>query len=93
MTVLVGGGACAVTVADSGPRVALIDLSTTVEVGDSGASVVVRAPGPQGPPGAGGTPLENVFQVTNRFSELTTSQARVEARQSLELQYIDGGEF
>ena len=93
MTVLVGGGACAVTVADSGPRVALIDLSTTVQVGDNGASVVVRAPGPQGPPGSASIEAAGFFQVANRFAELTTTQARVEARQSLELQYIDGGEF
>jgi hypothetical protein len=93
VTVLVGGGACAVTVADSGPRVALIDLSTTVQVGDNGASVVVRAPGPQGPPGAGVVEASDFLHVSARLGEFTTSQARIEARQNLELQYIDGGEF
>lgn len=45
-----------------------------------------------GPPGTSGD-AGDAFQIVNRFSELTTSQARTEARQNLELQYIDAGTF
>jgi|GEM_PF-3276470 hypothetical protein len=34
-----------------------------------------------------------MFGIANRFSELDTAQAKTEARQNLELQSIDCGEF
>jgi hypothetical protein len=35
----------------------------------------------------------NFFQVANRFSELDTNEKKVAARQNLDLQIIDCGEF
>lgn len=51
----------------------------------------LSTPGPQGPPGSAGD--GTYFQVSNRFSELDDSQKKTEARQNLELQYIDCGTF
>ena len=48
--------------------------------------------GEQGPPGVNSA-TGDFFQVANRFSELTTEQAKAEARANLDLQTIDGGTF
>jgi len=48
--------------------------------------------GEQGPPGVNSA-TGDFFQVGNRFSELTTEQAKAEARANLDLQTIDGGTF
>jgi hypothetical protein len=53
---------------------------------------VIVAGGGQGPPGASINPTD-YFQTANRFSELDTQEKKVEARQNLELQYIDCGTF
>ena len=38
-------------------------------------------------------PAPDAFRVSNRFSELDTPQAKIQARVNLELQSIDCGEF
>jgi hypothetical protein len=53
---------------------------------------VIVAGGEQGPPGPSINPAD-YFQTANRFSELDTQEKKVEARQNLELQYIDCGTF
>ena len=50
------------------------------------------ADGPPGPAGADGVVL-GAFMVVNRFSELDTGQARIDARTNLELNHIDCGEY
>ena len=54
-------------------------------------SVIVSS-GEQGAPGTSILPSD-YFQTANRFSELDTDQKKIEARQNLELQYIDCGTF
>ncbi len=54
-------------------------------------TLIVMA-GDQGPPGVNSA-TGDFFQVANRFSELTTEQAKAEARANLDLQTIDGGTF
>ena len=45
-----------------------------------------------GPPGPAGD-ADGALLVTNRLSEFSTSEAKTEARQNLELQNIDAGTF
>lgn len=45
--------------------------------------------GPPGPPGT----ADGALLASNRLSEFSTSEARAEARQNLDLQNIDAGTF
>lgn len=53
---------------------------------------IILAVAEQGPPGTSVNP-DDYFQTMNKFSELNTPDKKAEARQNLELQYIDCGTF
>lgn len=60
----------------------LTPITTTVEI--KGVTIIKDS---------ATTVREDFFQTQNRFSELDTEQKKIEARQNLELQNIDCGEF
>lgn len=71
---------------------------TLIEISESKPEIVIELVGPQGQQGIQGIPgpvgdISGALLVTNRLSEFNTSQMKVEARTSLELQHIDCGEF
>lgn len=69
----------------------ILETTTTTVVLDAVvSSIIVSAE--QGPPGVSINPVD-YFQTVNSFSELDTEQKKIEARQNLELQYIDCGTF
>ncbi|MEG4315348.1 hypothetical protein U8L64_10095 [Pseudomonas sp. FIP_A4] len=75
------------------PEVLVIEAGAEYAVGlEPDAETVVVMAGEQGPPGVNSA-TGDFFQVANRFSELTTEQAKAEARANLDLQTIDGGTF
>lgn len=64
----------------------------TIIVTEQSPSAVVITSIEQGPPGPVGDAL-GAFLVSKQFSELDTMQAKIAARQNLELQQIDCGVF
>ena len=70
--------------------VVLETTHTTVVTETVVPSIIISAA--QGPPGTS-INSSDYFQTANRFNELDTEQKKIEARQNLELQYIDCGTF